>query len=131
MARKQAPPPLSRRERQIMDIIYARGRATAGEIRAAMDDAPSYSTVRTLLRVLVDKGHLQQHTDGVRYVYAPTVPAGKAKRRALERIVSTFFAGSAEAAMATLLDMHSARLSREELDRLQALIRAAKEGEKP
>lgn len=129
MARKQ-PPPLSRRERQIMDIIYARGRATAGEIRAEMHDAPSYSTVRTLLRVLKDKGHVEQHTDGPRYVYSPTVPPGKAKRRALERIVSTFFAGSAEAAMATLIDMHSARLSRAELDRLQALIRAAKEGDK-
>jgi predicted transcriptional regulator len=129
MARKQ-PPPLSRRERQIMDIIYARGRATAGEIRAEMDDAPSYSTVRTLLRVLKDKGHVEQHTAGPRYVYSPTVPPGKAKRRALEGIVSTFFAGSAEAAMTTLLDMHSARLSRAELDRLQALIRAAKEGDK-
>jgi BlaI family transcriptional regulator, penicillinase repressor len=131
MARKQ-PPPLSRRERQIMDIIYQRGQATAGEIRATMADAPGYSTVRTLLRVLKDKGHVQSRCDGPRYVYSPTVSPQKAKRWALERLVSTFFAGSAEAAMATLIDMHSARLSRAELDRLGALIRAAKdkEGEK-
>ena len=131
MARKQ-PPPLSRRERQIMDIIYRQGRASAGEIRAEMTDAPSYSTVRTLLRVLKDKGHVQQKSDGPRYVYSPTVSPRKAKRWALERLVSTFFSGSAEQAMATLLDMHSARLSRAELDRLQALIRTAKakEGDK-
>jgi predicted transcriptional regulator len=129
MARKE-PPQLSRRERQIMDIIYRRGSATAGEIRGEMDDPPSYSTVRTLLRVLKDKGHVQQRADGQRYVYWPTVSPTKAKRRAMERIVSTFFSGSAEAAMATLIDMHSSRLSRAELDRLQALIRAAKEGEK-
>ncbi|MEX0977266.1 MAG: BlaI/MecI/CopY family transcriptional regulator [Pirellulales bacterium] len=129
MARKQ-PPPLSRRERQIMDIIYQRGAATVGEIRARMADAPSYSTVRTLLRVLKDKGHVQQKSAGPRYVYSPTVSPQKAKRWALERIVTTFFEGSAEAAMATLIDMHSARLSRAELDRLQALIRSAKEGER-
>jgi predicted transcriptional regulator len=128
MARKQ-PPPLSRRERQIMDIIYQRGQATAGEIRAAMADPPGYSTVRTLLRVLTDKGHVQWHSDGPRYVYSPTVSPRKAKRWALERLVSTFFAGSAEAAMTTLLDMNSARLSRAELDRLAALIRSAKEKE--
>ena len=129
MARKQ-PPPLSRRERQIMDIIYQRGAATAGEIRAGMADAPSYSTVRTLLRVLKDKGHVQQKSAGPRYVYSPTVSPKKAKRWALERIVTTFFEGSAEAAMATLIDMHSASLSRAELDRLQALIRSAKEGDR-
>jgi predicted transcriptional regulator len=95
-----------------------------------MADAPSSSTVRTLLRVLKDKGHVQQRSDGPRYVYSPTVSPQKAKRWALERLVSTFFSGSAEAAMATLIDMHSARLSRAELDRLQALIRSAKEGDK-
>ena len=131
MARQQ-PPLLSRRERQIMDIIYQRGQATVAEIRAEMADAPSYSTVRTLLRVLKDKGHVQQKSDGPRYVYSPTVSPRKAKRWALERLVSTFFSGSAEQAMTTLLDMHSARLSRAELDRLQALIRTAKvkEGDK-
>jgi predicted transcriptional regulator len=130
MARKH-PPPLSRRERQIMDILYQLGQATAGEIRQAMHDPPSYSTVRTLVRVLKDKGHVQQRSDGRRYVYAPTVPPQKAKRFALERLVSTFFAGSAEQAMATLIDMHSSRLSPGELDRLQAMIRAAKEGDRP
>lgn len=128
MARKNLPQ-LSRRERQIMDVIYARGQATAGDIQSAMDDAPSYSTVRTLLRVLKDKGHVQQHTDGPRYVYSPTVSPGRAKRSALQRIVSTFFAGSGEAALVTLFDMHSARLSAEELDRLESLIQAAREKE--
>jgi predicted transcriptional regulator len=128
MARR-LPPPLSRRERQIMDILYERGQASAGEVRAQMADAPSYSTVRTLLRVLKEKGHVQQKSDGPRYVYSPTVSPHRARRWALERLVSTFFAGSAEAAMATLIDMHSARLSRAELDRLQAMIRAAKEKE--
>jgi len=121
------PPSLSRRERQIMDIIYQRGEATAGDIRAAMADPPSDSTVRTLLRVLKNKGHVQQRADGPRYVYSPTVPPHRAKRWALERLVATFFAGSAEAAMATLLDMHSTRLSRAELDRLGAMIRRHKE----
>jgi predicted transcriptional regulator len=123
------PPLLSRRERQIMDILYERGEASAAEVRARMADAPSYSTVRTLLRVLKEKGHVQQKSDGPRYVYSPTVSPQRARRWALERLVSTFFAGSAEAAMATLIDMHSARLSRAELDRLQAMIRAAKEKE--
>ncbi len=117
---------LSRREREIMDIIYQRGQATAGEILAAMTDAPSYSTVRTLLRVLKEKGHVQQKADGQRYVYSPTVSRQKAKRWALERIVSTFFEGSAEAAMATLIDIHSARLSTEEWERLQTMIHAAR-----
>jgi len=122
-----ALPALSRRESEIMDIIYQRGSASAGEIRAAMSDAPSYSTVRTLLRVLKDKGHVQQKSDGPRYVYSPTVSRQKAKRWALERIVSTFFGGSAEQAMATLIDMHSERLSGQEWDRLQTLIREAKQ----
>ena len=118
---------LSRREREIMDIIYQRGQATAGEILAAMSDAPSYSTVRTLLRVLKEKGHVQQTSDGPRYVYCPTVSRQKAKRWALERIVSTFFEGSAEAAMATLIDMHSARLSPDEWERLHTMIHTARQ----
>jgi len=128
MARKPLPA-LSRRERQIMDIIYQRGQATASEVQVALDDAPSYSTVRTLLRVMTDKGHLLQKADGPRYVYSPTVSPQRAKRSALQRLVSTFFAGSAEAAMVALIDMHSARLSAEELERLQELLRAAKEKE--
>ena len=128
MARKTLPA-LSRRERQIMDIIYQRGQATAGDVQAALDDAPSYSTVRTLLRVMTDKGHVQQKADGPRYVYSPTVSPQRAKRSALQRLVSTFFAGSAEAAMVALIDMHSARLSAEELERLQELLRTAKEKE--
>ncbi len=112
-----------------MDLIYERGQATAGDIQLAMADAPSYSTVRTLLRVLKEKGHVQQRVDGPRYVYSPTVSPSRAKRSALQRIVSTFFAGSAEAAMVTLFDMHSARLSAEELDRLESLIQTAREKE--
>jgi BlaI family transcriptional regulator, penicillinase repressor len=128
MARNPLPT-LSRRESQIMDIIYQRGEATAAEVHAALADPPSYSTVRTLLRVLKEKGHVQQREEGPRYVFSPTVSRQKAKRWALERIVSTFFEGSAEAAMATLLDLRSTRLSGEELARLEAMIRQAKEKE--
>jgi predicted transcriptional regulator len=126
---KHVPPALSRRERQIMDLIYARGQATAAEIHAAMTDAPSYSTVRTLLRVLKDKGHVQQAYDGPRYVYSPTVPAQKAKRRALENLIATFFEGSAEKALATLVDMTSTKLSNAEAARLKAIVERAQEGE--
>ena len=128
MARKPLPP-LSRRERQIMDILYQRGQAAVGEVQQALDEAPSYSTVRTLLRVLKEKGHVQQRADGPRYVYSPTVSPRRAKRSALRRLVSTFFAGSAEAAMVTLIDMHSAQMTPEEFDRLQELLQAAKERE--
>ena len=126
-----APPPLSRRERQIMDILYQRGQATAAEVLANLPDAPSYSTVRTLLRVLKDKGHVQQKHDGPRYVYTPTVPHQKAKRRALQNVIATFFEGSADKAMATLVDMASAKnLSPAELKRLKSLIERAREGDK-
>ncbi len=128
MARKPLPE-FSRRERQIMDILYQRGSATAGDVQTALDDAPSYSTVRTLLRVMTEKGHVQQKADGPRYVYSPTVSPQRAKRSALQRLVSTFFAGSAEAAMVALIDMHSARLSADELERLRELLRNAKEKE--
>jgi BlaI family penicillinase repressor len=122
---------LSRRERQIMGIIYRRGQATAAEIREEMPDAPSDSTVRTLLRVLVAKGHVRQRFDGPRYVYSPKVPAERAKRSALRQLLATFFDGSAAGAMATLIDMSSSKLAPEELDRLARLIEDAKKGEKP
>ena len=120
---------LSRRERQIMDVIYRLGRATAAEVLENLPDAPSYSAVRALLRVLEDKGHVKHAEDGPRYVYLPTVPREKARRSALRQLVNTFFDGSAEQAVAALLDLSSDRLSPDELERLAGVIASArKEG---
>jgi BlaI family transcriptional regulator, penicillinase repressor len=128
MARK-APLDLSRRERQIMDIVYRTGRATAAEVMEQLTDAPSYSAVRALLRILVDKGHLRHEQDGPRYVYLPTVPREQVRDSALTQVVETFFEGSAAQAMAALLDTSAASLSETELNRLARLIdRAKKEG---
>jgi predicted transcriptional regulator len=120
-------PGLSRRERQIMDILYQRGKASANEVRDAMPDAPSYSAVRAMLRVLEEKGHVKHQEEGMKYVYAPVVAAGKAKRSAVKHVLDTFFQGSAEQAVAALLDVSSSRLTREELDRMAALIEKAKQ----
>jgi predicted transcriptional regulator len=118
---------LSRRERQIMDVIYARGQATAAEVVAALPDPPSYSAVRTHLRILEEKGHLKHHEDGPRYVFVPVVPRDRARRSALKSLVRTFFDGSAAQAAAALLDQ--AKLSDDDVDRLSALIeKARKEG---
>lgn len=118
---------LSRRERQIMDVVYQRGRATAAEVLDALPDPPSYSAVRALLRVLEEKGHLRHRRDGARYVFLPTVPRETARRSALARVVQTFFGGSTEAAVAALIDQSS--LSDTDLDRLRDLIdRARQEG---
>jgi len=120
---------LSRRERQIMDIIYKEGAATAAEVVAALPDPPSYSAVRATLRILEDKGHLQHREDGPRYVFHPTVPRDRARRTALKQVLGTFFDGSAEQAVATLLDMSASRMSEDELERLRTMIeRARKEG---
>jgi predicted transcriptional regulator len=120
---------LSRRERQIMDIIYRRGRATAAEVLADLPDPPSYSAVRALLRVLEEKGHLRHEQDGPRYLFLPTVGRDRARRSALKQLVRTFFDGSAEEAAAALLDMSRDRLAPDELDRLSTLIeKARKEG---
>ena len=113
---------LSRRERQIIDILYAQGRATAAEVLAALPDPPSYSAVRAMLRILEDKGHVRHEQDGPRYVYVPTVARDSAKRSAMRHMVRTFFDGSAEQAISALLDDSSARLSDAELDRLARLI---------
>jgi len=121
---------MSRRERQIMEIVYRRGRATAGEIHGDLPDRPSYSTVRTLLRVLEEKGHLRHESDGPRYVYWPCLSAEKAQRSAIEQLLRTFFNNSAAGAMAALLDMSSASLSESELKRLARLIQQAKNKEK-
>ncbi len=128
MPRSNAPA-LSRRERQIMDIVYRLKRATAGEVQAEIPDPPSYSTIRALLRVLEDKGHLRHEQDGPRYVFLPMVPKARASQTALEQVVRTFFDGSASQAMAALLDADDRALPKGELDRLAKLIAdARKEG---
>jgi predicted transcriptional regulator len=117
---------LSRRERQIVDILYAQGRATAAEVQSALPDPPSYSAVRALLRILEDKGHVRHEQDGPRYVYLPTVGPDRAKKTALRHVLQTFFNGSAEQALSALLDESDTRLSDHELDRLARLIDRAR-----
>jgi BlaI family transcriptional regulator, penicillinase repressor len=117
---------LSRRERQIMDIVYRRGEATAAQILAEMSDPPSYSAIRALLRILVDKKHLQHREDGPRYVYSPIVPRQKARARAMSQLVDTFFDGSALKAASALLGSTQRKLTKTEADELSALIDAAR-----
>ena len=109
-----------------MDIMHARGQATAAEVEAASADAPSYSTVRTLLRILERKGFLKHREDGPRYVFLPIESHQKASRHAIQRVLNTFFAGSLANAVAALVDTSDAKLSPEELKRIEALVRAAK-----
>jgi predicted transcriptional regulator len=119
--------PLSRRERQIMDVIYARGQATAAEVVAALPDPPSYSAVRALLRILEQKGHLRHQEDGPRYVFLPTVSRDRARKSALRNLVRTFFDGSPAQAAAALIDQ--ADLTDDDVARLAAMIdKARKEG---
>src|SRR5213082_2996574 len=108
---------LARRERQIMDILFRRGRATAAEVMEELPGDPSYSTVRTQLRVLEEKGHVRHEEDGLRYMYFPRVPREVARRSALQHLVETFFDGSTEKAVAALLGGEVSRISSEELDR--------------
>lgn len=118
---------LSRRERQIMDVIYQRGQATAVDVAAAIPDPPSYSAVRALLRILEEKGYLRHEQQGQRYVFLPTVRRANARRAALKGLVQTFFDGSVEDTVAALLGQQ--KLAPEELERLAALIdEARKEG---
>lgn len=117
---------LSRRERQIIDILYTQGRASAAEVQAALPDPPSYSAVRAMLRILEEKGHVRHEQDGPRYVYLPTVARDNAKRSALRHMLQTFFDGSAEQAISALLDDSSTRLSDRELDRLARMIDQAR-----
>ena len=117
---------LSRRERQIMEIVYCHGRATAADVHRELADRPSYSTVRTLLRVLEEKGYLAHESDGPRYVYFPCISTEKAKQSAMEQLLRTFFNNSAASAMAAMLDMSSANLSATELKRLARMIQDAK-----
>jgi BlaI family transcriptional regulator, penicillinase repressor len=118
---------LSRRERQIMDVLYRLGRATAAEILAALPDPPSYSAIRAMLRILEEKKHIVHEEKDLRYVFMPVVSREKARRSALRHMLDTFFDGSPEQAVATLLDVSARNLSDEELDRLAALIQKAKE----
>jgi predicted transcriptional regulator len=120
---------LSRRERQIMDVLHQRSRATAAEVQGALPDPPSYSAVRALLRILEEKGHVRHESDGARYVYLPRTSREKARRSALKRVVATFFEGSVAQTMAALLETSDTRLSDAELQKLEAIInQARKEG---
>src|SRR5262245_40906704 len=124
------PHALSRRERQIMDILYRRRRATASEVMADLSGEPSYATVRTQLRVLEHKGHVRQQAPGLRYVYMPAVARSSARKSALNHLVETFFDGSAEKTVAALLGGEASRLSEEELERISALIDQARKESK-
>jgi predicted transcriptional regulator len=117
---------LSRRERQIMDVLHAKEAASVAEIRALLPDPPSYSAVRALLRILKDKGHVRHRQEGARYVYQPRVSRETARRSALKRVVSTFFQGSITQAMAALLEAADTKLSGAELNKLQQIIKQAK-----
>jgi BlaI family penicillinase repressor len=117
---------LSRRERQIMDIVYARGAVTAAEVQAALPKAPSYSATRTLLRILEEKGHLKHREEGPRYVYVPVQSRNDASRSALKRVVQTFFEGSRASAVAALVDPQAGRMTPAEIKRIETIIRQAK-----
>ena len=124
---KEAPMDLGRRERQIMALVYRLGEATAADVHEGIANAPSYSGVRAMLRILEEKGHLRHHRDGNRYVYTPTLSPEEAGRSAMDYLMESFFGGSAEQAVAALLDLKSSELSEGDLDRLAGLIRQAKE----
>ena len=115
----------SRRERQIMEILYRNGKASAAEVRAGMEDAPSYSAVRAMLRVLEEKGQIRHQEEGLKYVYAPVVTREKAKRSAVKSLLDTFFSDAPEQVVAALLDV-SPKLTAEELDRMSEIIERAK-----
>jgi predicted transcriptional regulator len=119
---------LTKRERQIMDALYRLGRATASEILEALPAAPAYSTVRTQLRVLEEKGHVRHEEQGLRYVYVPVVPKHAARRSAVSHLVNTFFDGSHASLVTALLGNDAARLSDEDLERITRLIKAARKG---
>ncbi|HVU86078.1 MAG TPA: BlaI/MecI/CopY family transcriptional regulator [Pirellulales bacterium] len=120
---------LGRRERQIMDAIHELGEASVGDVLARLADPPSYSAVRTMMRLLEEKGYLKHRRDGMKYIYRPTLAPEKARRSALQHLLKTFFSGSAGDAVAAVLDLEGDKISAEELDRLAQLIdEARKEG---
>lgn len=124
------PDPLTRREREIMDILHRRGRATAHDVLAELADPPSYSAVRTFLRLLEEGGHVRHELEGKSYVYTPTVARRDAQRSAINHLVETFFDGSVEEAVATLVESSKTKLSQGELDRIAALVAKAKKEDK-
>jgi predicted transcriptional regulator len=129
MTTKPSAHTLSRRERQIMDVLHRRGRATAAEVQAELPEAPSYSAVRALLRILETKGHVRHHEDGPRYVFEPVVARAAERKSALKHLVRTFFDGSITDAVQALIDTSDTKLSKAELDELARRIAAArKEG---
>jgi BlaI family transcriptional regulator, penicillinase repressor len=117
---------LSRRERQIMDVLFQRGKATAAEVQEGIPNAPGYSAVRAMLRTLEEKGIITHEEDGRAYVYRPTIARDQARRSAVKHLLTTFFAGSTEQAVAALLDVNKSKLSDEQLDRLAAMVEEAK-----
>jgi predicted transcriptional regulator len=119
---------LTRRERQIMDILYRRGRTTAAEVMNDLSGTPNYSTVRTQLRVLEEKGHVRHEEEGPRYVYLPAVPRRAARKSALKHLVDTFFDGSAEQVVAAVLGGEAVRLSEADLARIADLVARARKG---
>ena len=121
---------LTKRERQIMDVLYRMGRATAADVLAALPGTPHYSTVRTQLRVLEEKGHVRHESDGLRYVYLPTLARHTARKAALRHLVDTFFDGSAAGAVSALLGRDAGRLSGDDLDRIEELLKSARREEK-
>ncbi|HEX5060997.1 MAG TPA: BlaI/MecI/CopY family transcriptional regulator [Kofleriaceae bacterium] len=124
--KKPSPATLTRREREIMDILYRRGRATAAEVLEDMANPPTYSAVRALLRILEDEGHIKHVQEGPRYVYLPAVARNDARKSALSHVVTTFFDGSIEQVVATLVESSRSKLSKDELERLAQLIEKAK-----
>jgi BlaI family penicillinase repressor len=123
------PPSLSRRERQIMDLVYQAGSVSASDVHARLTDPPTYTTVRGLLRVLVEKGHLKSSQEGKRYIYRPSTPRPAAGASSIEHVVRTFFAGSPTDAMAALLGSRH-EISTAELDRLAELVARARQGKR-
>jgi predicted transcriptional regulator len=121
---------LTRRERQIMDILYRLGRGTAGEVMSDLTGDPSYSTVRAQLRVLEEKGHVRHEEVGLRYVYTPTLPRHEVRQSALRHLVETFFEGSTQKVVAALLGSEGTKVSQEELDRIAELVDKARKGGK-
>lgn len=126
MAKKLAPTNLSRRERQVLDILYRAGRATCAEVERAMTDAPSYSAVRTFLRILEEKKIVRHEQDGARYVYIPVLEKERASRSAMRHLLNTFFGGSVTQAISALLDEDSKNLSEEDWHRLKAITERAR-----
>ncbi len=119
-------PNLSRREREIMDIVYQLGEASVSEIEKKVEDSPGYDSVRVILGILVRKGHLKYHVDNRRYIYSPTIPREKASRAAIKKLIRTFFNGSPSKAILTMLDVSSDRLTKEELDKITTWLEKEK-----